>query len=69
MIPNCMDGKGPLLAADHVYTCKEGCPEGFVCEYPYDAQVPEKGICCPDLEALYRLYGSEENMQPGTKFI
>ncbi|KHN72512.1 hypothetical protein Tcan_14723 [Toxocara canis] len=62
-IPNCKDGKGPLLAADHVYSCKEGCPEGFVCEYQDKIKRLEKGICCPDLDILYRLYGNDDEAQ------
>ncbi|VDM42453.1 unnamed protein product [Toxocara canis] len=62
-IPNCKDGKGPLLAADHVYSCKEGCPEGFVCEYQDEIKRLEKGICCPDLDILYRLYGNDDEAQ------
>uniref|UniRef100_A0A914RJ96 Uncharacterized protein n=1 Tax=Parascaris equorum TaxID=6256 RepID=A0A914RJ96_PAREQ len=58
-IPNCKDGKGPLLAANYVYSCKGGCPEGFICENQDEASRPENGICCPDLDILYRLYGND----------
>ncbi|KAK0411866.1 hypothetical protein QR680_005886 [Steinernema hermaphroditum] len=58
-IPLCSDGKGALLEAGRVYRCSQACPEGFFCEYRDEAKTPERGICCPDLEKLYELYGTE----------
>ena len=57
--PLCKDGKGPLLEGPgNPFPCATECPDGFNCEYP----IPKAplGICCPDLELLYKLYGHSE---------
>ncbi|TKR87270.1 hypothetical protein L596_011692 [Steinernema carpocapsae] len=56
-IPLCSDGKGALLEAGRVFRCSQTCPDGFFCEFRDEAKTPDRGICCPDLEKLYQLYG------------
>uniref|UniRef100_A0AC34FDG7 Uncharacterized protein n=1 Tax=Panagrolaimus sp. ES5 TaxID=591445 RepID=A0AC34FDG7_9BILA len=52
----CKDGKGPLLEGeDSPFPCADECPDGFVCEHPIEGEA--LGICCPNLDVLYELYG------------
>ena len=46
-----------LEGDDRIFPCIEECPDGFICENTEEGQ---QGICCPDLEILYELYGSSE---------
>uniref|UniRef100_A0A7E4UVJ1 BPTI/Kunitz inhibitor domain-containing protein n=1 Tax=Panagrellus redivivus TaxID=6233 RepID=A0A7E4UVJ1_PANRE len=55
----CHDGKLPLLegAGDgEPFPCIDECPDGFDCEHPNP--VHPIGICCPNLDLLYELYGT-----------
>ncbi|OZC09847.1 hypothetical protein X798_03250 [Onchocerca flexuosa] len=59
-IPNCRDGGKPLLAADiGVYTCDKNCPKGFRCEYRTMDSTSKKGICCPNLKELAKIYSED----------
>lgn len=54
----CKDGREPLLEGDNnVFQCVDECPDGFDCETPRN---DTRGICCPDIEILYEIYGSSE---------
>uniref|UniRef100_A0A1I7Y9H8 BPTI/Kunitz inhibitor domain-containing protein n=1 Tax=Steinernema glaseri TaxID=37863 RepID=A0A1I7Y9H8_9BILA len=59
-IPLCSDGKGALLEAGRVFRCSQTCPDGFFCEFRDEAKTLERGICCPDLEKLFQLYGGND---------
>ena len=56
----CKDGKGPLLEGEgSPFPCAGECPEGFECEHPLEGEA--LGICCPNLEVLYDLYGKNNS--------
>ncbi|KAK6108348.1 hypothetical protein QQG55_31780 [Brugia pahangi] len=62
-IPNCRDGGKPLLAADiGIHTCDKNCPEGFRCEYKTANDTTRKGICCPNLKELEKIYNEDEKL-------
>ncbi|VIO98475.1 Uncharacterized protein BM_BM9965 [Brugia malayi] len=62
-IPNCRDGGKPLLAADiGIHTCEKNCPEGFRCEYKTANDTTRKGICCPNLKELEKIYNEDEKL-------
>ncbi|KAE9554337.1 hypothetical protein FO519_002447 [Halicephalobus sp. NKZ332] len=55
----CKDGKGPLLEGPgEPFPCSKECPDGFECEFPTSEKT--LGICCPNLELLYQLYGKDD---------
>ncbi|VDK83063.1 unnamed protein product [Litomosoides sigmodontis] len=62
-IPNCRDGEKPLLAADiGIHTCEKSCPEGFRCEYKARNVMIRKGMCCPNLKELEKIYSEDEKL-------
>ncbi|CAG9533258.1 unnamed protein product [Cercopithifilaria johnstoni] len=62
-IPDCLDGEKPLLAADiGIHTCDKNCPEGFRCEYKTMNITARKGICCPDVKELEKIYNVDEKL-------
>ncbi|KAM3717178.1 Dynein heavy chain-like protein [Dirofilaria immitis] len=67
-IPNCHDGGKPLLAADvGVHTCDKNCPKGFQCEYRTTDATLRKGICCPNLKELEKIYSEDEELDKNIK--
>ena len=57
---NAAESKGPLLEGEErVLACVAECPQGFSCEH--SLQVGRVGICCPNLNELYRLYSIQDN--------
>ena len=50
----CADGKGPLLEGEErIFPCDGQCPAGFECE-TVKGMNDGGGICCPNLEELYK---------------
>lgn len=61
----CEGGRAEQEAKDDC-SCVYECPSGFICE---SADANHAGICCPDLDVLYELYGdgrSRSSVEPST---
>uniref|UniRef100_A0A914Z9R1 Uncharacterized protein n=1 Tax=Panagrolaimus superbus TaxID=310955 RepID=A0A914Z9R1_9BILA len=64
----CKDGKGPLLEGeDSPFPCADECPDGFICEHPIEDE--PLGICCPNLDILYELYGKNSAEEIGSDSV